>query len=161
MVVRSRQRRYGSWCSGHRVSGRSPDFESPFCASAVLVRSDDRCVNHDVLEVGIICQDFEKTLPNSFARPTIEAHEHAVPASKLRRQVAPRRTGPQNPKHRIDEQPIVLARTTFVPFLTRNQTRDTLPLTPREFASNQDRLLQVAILNHNDASEGIPNVNRA
>jgi hypothetical protein len=122
----------------------------------MLMRPDDGGIDHHVFEIWILRQGLEKTLPNSFARPTVEAHEDAIPEPECRRQIAPWRTRVQNPKYRIDEQPIVLASPPFVAFLTRNQIRDTRPLHIGEFAPNQDRLHQVAILNHNDETKGIP-----
>ena len=55
----------------------------------------------------------------------------------------------------IDEQAIVLASATLVALLAGNQLLDTLPLPVGELASNQDRLLQFAILNHIRESVGI------
>src|SRR5258708_1445631 len=147
---------YGFWCSGRRATGRWPDFESPFCAGRMLVRPDDSGIDHDVLEIWIVRQRLEKTLPNAFARPSVEAHEHTVPSPKCRRQIAPRRAGAQDPKYRVDEQPVVLTGPPPVALLARDQIRNTHPLYICELAPNQDRLHQAAILNHNDGGEGIP-----
>jgi hypothetical protein len=70
-------------------------------------------------------------------------------------QVAPRRSRLQHPQHGIHEQAIVFACATLVAFLAGNQSLDTLPLPVGELASNQDRLLQFAILNHNREPTGI------
>ena len=141
MDDRAHRPQCGSWYSGRRANARLPDFESPFCASRMLVCSHDGGIDHDVLKIWVLDQGLEKTLPNTFARPTIEAHEYAVPQAECWGQIAPRSARAQNPQHRIDKQPIVLAVATFVALLTRNQIRDTLPLCIRQLASNQDRLL--------------------
>ncbi len=117
-------------------------------------------VDHHMLEVRVIRQDLEKILPNALACPAAEAHEGAVPVPELGRQIAPRCARAQNPQHRIDKQAVVLSRPTLVAFLAGNQLLNPLPLLVRQLASNQDRLLPVAILNHIAASDGIPNVNR-
>src|ERR1700674_902556 len=124
--AQAHRRRYGSWCSSRRASDRWPDFESPFCAGCVLVCPDDGCVDHHVLEVGIVGQRLEKTLPTAFARPSQKASVHAVPLAELIRQIAPRCPRPQDPKHGIDEQTIVLTAATLVALLAGNQLLDTL-----------------------------------
>ena len=115
----------------------------------------DGCVDHHMFKVGIVGQGLEKTLPNAFTRPSSEAHVDAVPITELGRQIAPRRARSQNPQHAIHKQPIVPACPPFVAFLARHQLLNTHPLSVREFAPNQDRLLQFAILNHIRESEGI------
>ena len=113
----------------------------------MLVCPDDGGIDHHMLEVWVLRQDLEKILPNAFAGPTIETDEHAIPVAKRAWQITPGRARAQNPKHSIHEQPVVLAGSTSIALLTRNQIRDTRPLHIRQFAPNQDRL-EIAILNH-------------
>jgi hypothetical protein len=42
-----------SWWSGHLATGQWPDFESPFCADAMLVDPDDRAVDDRVFEIQV------------------------------------------------------------------------------------------------------------
>ena len=51
----SHRQRCGFSYSGRHATDRSPDFDPPFCASRMLVCPDDRGINHDVLEIWIIC----------------------------------------------------------------------------------------------------------
>jgi len=43
----------GFWSSGRRAIDRWPDFESPFCAGAMLVDPNDCAVDHRVLEIRV------------------------------------------------------------------------------------------------------------
>jgi hypothetical protein len=63
----------------------------------MLMRPDDGGIDHDVLEIWIVCQSLEKTLPNPFVRPAIKPHEHAIPLPECQRQIMPRRARAQNP----------------------------------------------------------------
>src|SRR5262249_39099454 len=137
---RQHRRRCESLCSSRRAIGQWPLFESPFCAGCMLVRPDDGGIDHHVLEIWVLPQDFEKTLPNALFRPAIEPHENAIPRAKWFRKIAPRCTRAQNPKHSIEEQPVILASPTSVAFLARYQMLDTRPLHIAEVSPNQDRL---------------------
>jgi len=105
----------------------------------MLVRPHDGGVDDKVFEVGIFNQGIEKTLPNALLCPSAEALEYAVPVAKLSRQIAPRCSGANQPKHSVDEQPVVLAVPPFVTFLTWNERFDAPPLRIRKCPPNQDR----------------------
>lgn len=65
MADRLHPRRCESLCSARHATGRSPDFESPFSASRMLVCPHNGGINHDVLEIGIV----RKTLKRLFQMP--------------------------------------------------------------------------------------------
>ncbi len=71
---------------------------------AVLMRADDRGVDHRVLVVGIICQRFEKTLPNPAGGPARETRVNVLPSTEARRHVAPRNALPEFPDHGLYEK---------------------------------------------------------
>ena len=71
---------------------------------AVLVSADDRGVDHRVLVVGIICQRFEKTLPNPADRPARETRVNVLPSAEMRGHVSPRHARPEFPDHSLDEE---------------------------------------------------------
>jgi hypothetical protein len=49
----------------------------------MLMGAHDGAVDKDVLEVCVIAQSLEKTLPNAVATPAVEALIDSVPAAKL------------------------------------------------------------------------------
>jgi hypothetical protein len=74
------------------------------------MRPDDGLVDDHVLEVRVIGQGVEKTLPDTALRPARETPEGAVPVTEHRRQIAPRRGGSGDPKHGFHEQTVVAGR---------------------------------------------------
>src|ERR1700740_3431557 len=105
----------------------------------MLMRPPNGGVDDQVFEVGTFHQCTEDTFPNAVPGPATEALEHAVPVAEHGRQVAPRRTGPRDPKHRVDEQTIVRAMPALITFLTPHEILDAQPLRVRQFPPNQDR----------------------
>jgi len=102
----------------------------------------------DQYSVRIFTQVGENPLPDAFLCRPLETFEHAVSLSKGFRQVAPGRSGPDQPRHDIREQPIV-GRARQLPILR--------PSTPAESRSPSP----VAILIHIGDVGGNPlNVNR-
>jgi hypothetical protein len=101
------RQRHGSLLSARRVIalwlGRSRLFLSP---CAVLMSSYNGRVDHGVCIVGIICQDFEKILPNATLGPTRKPCVYVFPSPEPFRQIAPRRTRPELPDHCFDNQSI-------------------------------------------------------
>ena len=51
---------------------------------------DDRTIDHDIFEVGVLGHLIEKTLPYTLPGPSPEARVNAVPLAELVGQVAPR-----------------------------------------------------------------------
>ena len=105
----------------------------------MLVRAHDGGVDDQVLEVWMFDQRTENTLPNALLGPSAETLEHAVPVAELSRQIALWCAGASDPEHRIDEQAIVLAVSSFVSLFTWNKLLDAPPLRARKFSPNQDR----------------------
>jgi hypothetical protein len=73
-----------------RASGLWPDFESPFCAGAMLVDPDECAVDEDIFEIGIVAERLENVLPNALLRPPPEASTRRKPLAERFRQIAPR-----------------------------------------------------------------------
>jgi hypothetical protein len=66
-------------------------------------------VNHQPLKVGLIDKLLKQSLPHAFVAPTNKSPMRIAPPTVTIRKIAPRRSCSQNPKHRIDELPIVLS----------------------------------------------------
>jgi hypothetical protein len=97
--------------------GRDPFFTR---AGAMLVGSHDRCVDHGVFIVRIVCQGLEKSLPNAAHGPAREAPVRIAPAAKTFRQIAPRCPNPEFPDHRVDEKTIAQIAVATPPMRTRS-----------------------------------------
>ena len=65
-------------------------------------------VDHQPLIVRLVDQGLEQFFPQPFIPPAAKPPLHILPIAQIRRQIPPRRTGPQNPEHSVDEQPVVL-----------------------------------------------------
>jgi hypothetical protein len=105
----------------------------------MLVRPHNGGIDDQVFEVRMFAQLGEKPLPNAFLCPSPETFEHAVPLAELFRQIAPGRSGPDQPQDGIHEQPIVRAVPAFVAFLAWNKWFNPPPFSVRQRPPNQDR----------------------
>src|SRR5215213_3078647 len=81
----------------------------PFGPGGVLVGAHDGAVEDQVLEVRVVRQGREDAVPHALGGPPAEPPEGAVPAAEDLRQVAPRRPGPHDPQHALDEHAVVAA----------------------------------------------------
>ena len=68
----------------------------------VLMGANDRCVEHDPLEVGLL-QSLEDGLPAAFFGPSAEAFVDGVVFAVSLGQVLPGCTGAGDPEYSIDE----------------------------------------------------------
>ena len=59
-------------------------------------------IDHQPLKVRFANQLFEQAFPNAFVTPTAESAMRVFPIAIVRRQIPPRCTGAQDPKHSID-----------------------------------------------------------
>jgi len=64
-------------------------------------------VNHEPFEIGLDDQFFQQPLPEALVAPSTKAAMRVLPVSVVRRQIAPRGSGAQDPKHRIEKKPVV------------------------------------------------------
>ena len=101
----------------------------------MLMRANDRRIEHDRCQVGSL-QGAKDMLPNPRFGPTIEPLKHRIPVAVSLRQVAPRRAGPGNPNHRIDEPPVVLAVSTWIALPARQYGFDVIPFLVRQFVAS-------------------------
>lgn len=76
-------------------------------------------INHQPLEVRLNNQTLEQLLPYATVTPTAKPAMGVLPIPEAFRQIAPRRTGAQNPKHRIEKPAVVLGHSTPLTGLTR------------------------------------------
>ena len=72
----------------------------------MLMGSDDGGVDHRVFVVRIVSQRLEKTLPYAVLRPPREPRVNGLPVAEPLGQIAPRRTRPKFPNHRLNEKSI-------------------------------------------------------
>src|SRR5260370_24597091 len=98
-----------------------------FCARRVLVGADDRAVQQQPFQIGIL-QLAENAFPNSFGRPAIKTFPDRVPLAKSLRKIAPRRSGLADPKDRVHEESIVLGSHSRVAFLAGQKILDSFPV---------------------------------
>src|SRR6266853_6610881 len=103
----------------------------------MLVDPDERAVNEDIFEIGIVAEGFENALPDTLLRPAPEARIHGEPLAERFRQIAPRRTSARNPKNRFDKEPVVTPAATGISGFARQLWRDPLPLGVAQHQSNQ------------------------
>ena len=71
--------------------------------------ANDGTVEHQILVVTVGGQCLEDPLPDAGMAPAAEALMHRLPLAITFRQVAPMRTGAQNPKTTVDKHPAVRA----------------------------------------------------
>jgi hypothetical protein len=77
----------------------SPSFFGPSC---MLMRADNRAVDHRIFIVGIIGQVFEKTLPHAGFCPSAETGVNRFPGPETLRQIAPGNEFGEPSLHLID-----------------------------------------------------------
>jgi hypothetical protein len=77
--------------------GLSPhDFDSPFCSSRMLMRSNDRAINAVLLPINLsisiahLLQSFQHALPHPGFDPPIKAAGYGAPRTILVGQISPR-----------------------------------------------------------------------
>jgi hypothetical protein len=99
-----------------------------FSARSVLVDTNDRGINDHDLVVDVGSKRVDNALPNAGLRPPQEARVHGLPFRVLRRQVTPRRSCSQYPKHRVDHDPVRQRLSTSSAVVERQQFLDSLPL---------------------------------
>jgi len=75
----------------------------------MLMGADDRGVDDQIFEVGILRHRQEDASPHAFPAPAAEAAKDAVPVAEDVRQIAPRRASAHDPQHRFTEHPVVAA----------------------------------------------------
>jgi len=78
----------------------------------------NRCIHHDVFHVRLIADRIEQLLEDVCFDPVAEPFEDGVPLAKFGRQISPRAACAHNPKHCLQEQPIVGAAASSVSNLT-------------------------------------------
>ena len=76
-------------------------------AGGVLVGPDHRRVQHEPLQVRLL-QGLEDRLPAAFLGPAVEALENRVGLAVSFGQVLPGRSSAGDPKHSVDEAPVVM-----------------------------------------------------
>ena len=62
----------------------------------MLVDPDERTVDEDIFEIGIVAEGVQNTLPDTLLRPTPEARIDGEPLAECFRQIAPRRARARN-----------------------------------------------------------------
>jgi hypothetical protein len=103
----------------------------------MLVDPDERAINEDIFEIGIVAERLENPLPNALLRPAPEACICRKPLAERCRQIAPRRSRPRNPENRFDKEPVVMSAAAGIPGFTRQFRRNPLPLLVVQHQSNQ------------------------
>src|SRR5215207_1902876 len=127
------------WWSGRLWSGRWPGSESPFCALPVAVDFDNGRVHHGVFPVGLVRDGGEQPLPDVRPHPIAEADEDAVPVPERTRQIAPWTARADNPQHRLDKKPVVLAAAPRITGLAQTTRLHLRPLGVRQHKASHPR----------------------
>src|SRR5580704_7372479 len=104
---RERQSARGFWSLGLLWNVLWPGLESPFCALSVAMDLDDCCIDNGVFHVRFIRTGLEKPHENVGFDPVAVSLEHRVPLAEQGWKVTPRAACPNDPQHRLNEQPIV------------------------------------------------------
>ena len=73
----------------------------------MLVDPDERAVDQDIFEIGILAEGVEDPFPDIFLCPTPEARIHGEPFAERFRKIAPRRACARNPKNGFDKLSVV------------------------------------------------------
>src|SRR6266850_18717 len=99
----------------------------------MLVRPDDRPVDDDAFEIGVVVrQSSHDTLPHTRDGPPPKASEHAVPVAKTAMQIAPWRASSCHPHDCIEEESIVVSGASGIARLAWYQVFDPAPLRVRQ-----------------------------
>jgi hypothetical protein len=94
--------------------------------------ANDGGVDHVGLAVLLAAKRFENLLPKAPTLPSGEARVDRLPGAIPLRQVAPWRSGPHHPEHRVDHHAMALVRWTHSAPLRGEQRRDAGPLLVRQ-----------------------------
>ena len=76
-------------------------------------------INHQPFIIRFVDQNFQKFFPYTFSAPSDEPLMNAPPLPVIRRQVTPRRSGPQHPEYCIDKTTVILGDSSPLPSLSR------------------------------------------
>jgi len=104
-----------------------------------MMRADDGRINH--LQSSIACpasgERFQDHIPNATVGPPPKLSKDRIPVAEFLRQIAPRRAGSHQPKHRVENATVIARRTTAT--------------------SDQERLeIRPLIVGHQSANQGRP-----
>ena len=117
-----------------RVLGRQPLL----CARSMLVGANDGALKQEPLQVRVL-ELPENPFPDPLPGPTVEPPPHAVPVAEAFRQVASGGSGFRDPKHRVDEEAIVLGCDPGIAFPSRQKLLDPIPVIIRDLMMAHDR----------------------
>jgi len=79
------------------------------------------------VEIWIVAEGLENSLPNAVLRPAPEAHLCGESIAERFRQIAPRRAGARNPENGFDKKPVVASAAAGITGVTRQLRGDPLP----------------------------------
>ena len=105
----------------------------------VGVNFDMTGVNHEPFEIGLDDQFFQQPLPEALVAPSTKAAMRVLPVSVVRRQIAPRGSGAQDPKHRIEKKPVVFGLSSPEALLPGEMGFEKFPGSFREVMAAVDR----------------------
>lgn len=86
---------------------RDSDLHPPFCRRSLLVRPDGSAVDHLYLTVMRGADGIHQPVPHACLSPSVEAVVAGGARTVAFRQIAPRRTGPQDPEDSVQHAPII------------------------------------------------------
>jgi hypothetical protein len=90
----------------------------------------------------------QESVPDPGPLPAAEARVHRLPGTVPLRQIAPWHTGGQSPEDGIDDQAMVVGRSTGGRALGRQERRQPLPLRVAEFMSASHRPRVLSLCKH-------------
>lgn len=98
---------------------------------------DQRRIDGDIFEIRIIGQGFEDPLLYPLLCPSPETRVDGEPLAERLRQIAPRRSRPCDPQHRLDEPTIVGGVATRITDLAGQLRCNPFPLAVVQHGANQ------------------------
>lgn len=120
----SHRRAHESWYSIRHASARSPGHLFFGRATSMLVSTHNCTVDEDLFKVRVARKLGEYRMPYACHRPPCKAFVHAIPRSKIRRQITPWAASTRHPQHGLDKQSIVPCGPARVSELARQQGGD-------------------------------------
>ena len=130
---------------GRQTAARSPDcliLSPPLAPSAMLVDPDDRAVDRGAYsKSGSSDNALKRDLENTLRRPAAKAPEDRNQPPKFRMQIPTRLAGAGNPKNSFDKAAVIMAATTRIDGLARNQRRNPLHCPSLKIRQIKARLL--------------------
>ena len=125
-----------AWSKNRPSSDPGPGLSGPLFlrrAGGMLMSADDRAVEHQPFEIGILTEFIEQTVDQAALQPAIIPPFDRLKGAEFRWQIFPSRPGARHPKQRVDKTPIIRARPVLAFAAAGDQRQNSCPLTIAQF----------------------------